>query len=287
MKIPPGFAQLLQKMINGDQPGYGAFQGSNRKLLEQFITDGALDYIPVGSQQKKIICRDTSNLKSYLHNKHGIPSLEDYIAFQEKENTTRSDAVKATSNSKYKNIKVFEGFLINTYQKIDCMLNGIPFVVNACPGTFTFINNFRNFTIPPNITIVGVEGFENFKEIKRQKYLFENIQPLFVWRYQSSSSISSWLNLIPNNYLHFGDYDPKGLHIYASEFQVKIGADRCRFFIPENLESLLTQYGERELYENQIEYLRKIDFNEFKDTAEVFQIIERHKKGLAQEALIK
>ena len=163
----------------------------------------------------------------------------------------------------------------------------MPTVIKPCPGIFTFINDFRNFLIPPNITVIGVEGFENFKEIERQKYLFVGLQPLFVWRYQNSTSISSWLNLIPNNYIHFGDYDPKGLHIYASEFRAKIGSDRCRFFIPENLETLLVNYGERELYESQIEYLKKIDFNRFKEDSEVFQLLDRHKKGLAQEILIR
>ncbi|HEY8934694.1 MAG TPA: hypothetical protein VIM65_05715 [Cyclobacteriaceae bacterium] len=287
MKIQQGFADLLQQMIDGHQPGYGLFQGSNRKMLEQFINDGVLDYIPIGTQQKKIFCPDHNNLRSYLHNKYGIPSLENYIVFLDSENTSRSDAVKATSNSKFKNVKLFEGFLVNAYTEIQCQLNGKDFLVKPEQGTFIFINDYKNFSIPEDITVVGVEGFENFRDIQRQQYLFKDIKPLFLWRYQNSTSIANWLKLIPNNYLHFGDYDPKGLHIYLAEFADKIGVDRCRFLVPENLETLMIESGEKVLYEDQVDKLKNFDFSEFENVHDVYKIITKYKKGLAQEVLIQ
>jgi hypothetical protein len=53
---------------------------------------------------------------------------------------------------------------------------------------FKFIYDFEKFIIPQDITIVGIENPENFKRIKKQKYLFENIQSLFISRYPQNQS---------------------------------------------------------------------------------------------------
>jgi hypothetical protein len=273
-------------MLLGEPVNYGSFRGVNRKLLMQFVNDGALDYITIGSQQKKVRCADGQNLRSYLHHKFEIPSLDNYISFYEKEETTRGEAVKATSDSKFRKIKVLEGFLVNSFEKIDAHLNGRRLRLVPEQGTFTFIHDFQNFVIPEDVTVVGVEGHENFKTIASQRHLFAGLKALFLWRYQNSTSIARWLNLIPNPYLHFGDVDPKGLHIYISEFRNKIGANRCKFLIPEDLDALMFTSGKSELYNDQIERLKEFDFDSVPEIAEALRIIRKYRKGLAQEALI-
>jgi hypothetical protein len=286
MKLTLSFARLLKQLMEGQSVNYGSFQGRSRSALEQFVNDGVLDIEFVGTQQKKVSCTNTQNLVSYLHHKFEISDLDVYISFLEQEDTERSDAVKAASNSKHKNTKVFSGFLINAYEEITCTLQGESITVKPKPGTFTFIYDYENFRIPADITVVGVEGHENFREIERQLYLFKNIKPLFVWRYQNSNAIADWLKLIPNQYLHFGDFDPKGIHIYGSEFRNKVGKDRCRFLIPDHLESLISAYGEKELFEKQIDYLNQIDNDQYAEVVEVVNLLKKFRKGLAQEILI-
>lgn len=288
MKISLSFAKLALALTQGEQIGQASFQGGNRALLEQFLKDGVLDFIPVGRQQKKIVCPDAVNLLRYLHNKFEIPSLPGYINLLEKEDSQRSDAVKAASNSKLKSVKVFTGFLVNAFDEIQCVLNKTPFSIKPVPGAFTFISDYRNFEIPPDVTIVGVEGHENFREIARQRYLFESIKPLFVWRYQNSISIAEWLKGVPNQYVHFGDYDPKGIHIYLSEFKSKLAPERCSFFIPEDLEILLSTHGEKDLFEKQQSYLKLIEAEKGSSALSgVIALLRKYKKGLAQEILIR
>jgi hypothetical protein len=287
MKLTLSFARLLQQLKEGQQVNYGSFQGRNRSVLDQFVKDGVFDLEMIGTQQKKVICRDAVNFDSYLHHKFEIPDLVTYIAFLEKEDTERSDAVKATSNSKYRSTKVFAGFLINAYEEIHCTLNGEPFVVQPRQGAFTFIYDCENFQIPLDFTVVGVEGHENFREIERQHSLFDGIKPLFVWRYLNSNAIADWLKNIPNPYLHFGDFDPKGLHIYVTEFRNKISVDRCRFLLPGDLDKLMFKYGEKSLFEKQQNFLYLVKVDLYPELREVIQIIERHRKGLAQEVLIE
>ncbi len=286
MKLTLAFARLLQQLTEVQSVNYGSFQGGSRNALEQFVNDGVLDVEFVGTQQKKVSCTNAQNLVSYLHHKFEIPDLGVYISFLEQEDTERSDAVKAASNSKHRSIKVFSGFLVNAYGVVACTLHDESFTVEPRQGTFTFIYDHENFRIPADITVVGVEGHENFREIERQSYLFKNIRPLFVWRYQNSNAITDWLKLIPNPYLHFGDFDPKGIHIYGSEFRNKIGKDRCRFLIPENLESLISTHGEKELFEKQIDYLHQIDSDHYAEVVEVVNLLKKFRKGLAQEILI-
>ena len=131
-----------------------------------------------------------------------------------------------------------------------------------------------------------MENHENFKFINRQKHLFQGLKPLFIWRYQNSNSIANWLNMIPNNYLHFGDFDPKGIHIYITEFRNKISSDKCSFFIPEDIEKRIFRNGEKKLYENQMEYLKNFDFEIYPEVFLLMDIIRKLKKGLAQEILL-
>lgn len=286
MKIPVSFARLLEQLYAGQQIGWGMFNSSGKTLLDKFIADGVLDFRPIGKQQKVVYCKDANNLTTYLHHKFEIISLRDYIDFLEKADTERSDAVKAASDSKIRKVKVFDGFLVNCYDDIDATLNSQKIVLQPVSGSYIFIHDYKHLIIPPEITIVGVEGHENFKHIERQRHLFKGIRPLFVWRYQNSTSIASWLNQIPNPYIHFGDFDPKGLHIYISEFRNKIGSNRCNFLVPSDLRTLLFNHGERKLYDDQIEFLKDFDFEVYPEVKEVFFAIKELRKGLAQEVLI-
>lgn len=283
MKITLSFARQLQQLSTGQSVAFASFQRASRRLLEQFVKDEILEVEHIGTQQRKVCCVNFQNFTSYLHHKFEILELDKYIEFLLREEGERSDAVKAVSSSKHKKRKVFTGFLVNAYEEIQCTLNNQEFVIKPQQGTFQFIYDFRNFSIPVDITVVGVEGHENFREIRRQRHLFANIRPLFVWRYQNSTAIADWLANIPNGYLHFGDFDPKGLHIYTSEFRNKIGAERCEFFVPEEFEALIARHGVSELFEKQEKYLSYLsgDF----ELGDLVQTLRKYRKSLDRRFL--
>jgi hypothetical protein len=285
-KLTLSFARLLLTLLE-TEVNAAAFSSSNKKLLDQFLRDSVLEFRPIGNQKRKILCRDKDNLSKYLHNKFEIPSLIDYIAFLEQEEFQRSDAVRAASDTKIRKTRVFTGFLLNCYETIECELHGNPFSLLPATGAFTFISDFRQFKIPEDVTVIVVEGHENFREINRERYLFEGARPLFVWRYQNSNSIADWLNFIPNQYIHFGDFDPKGIHIYLSEFKNKIKGNRGEFLIPKDLEKLLTEHGEKDLYEKQKEIIPLIRRQDQSEVQLLLELIVKVKKGLAQEILIR
>lgn len=287
-KITLSFARLLRSLVDGEVTA-ASFSASNKKMLNQFLEDNVLDFRLIGNQQKKIFCTDPANLEKYLHHKFEIPSLNAYITFLEKEETQRSDAARAVSDTKFRKTKVFSGFLLNSYEAISCELGDERFQLQPMTGAFTFISAYENFRIPPEVTVVIVEGHENFREIERQRYLFEGMKPLFVWRYQNSNAIAAWLNKITNPYIHFGDFDPKGIHIYLSEFKNKVHGDRGSFMIPPSLEQLLIRHGEKNLYEKQKKYIPAIQSLSLNnpELVTLLEMIMNHKKGLAQEIFIR
>jgi hypothetical protein len=285
-RLTLSFAKLLRTLLEGEVNA-ADFSSLNKKLLDQFLQDNVLDFRLIGKQQRKIFCPDGTNLAKYLHNKFGIPALDGYINFLEKEDIQRSDAARAVTDTKFRKTKVFTGFLLNCYDELICTLHSLPFLIKPTSGAFTFVSAYRHFRIPSDATVIIVEGHENFREIARQKYLFEGLKPLFVWRYQNSTAIAEWLNLIPNQYIHFGDFDPKGVHIYLSEFKNKIPGNRGQFLIPDDVETLLCKYGERNLYEKQKKFLPLIRAVNQQELLPLIEIMVKLKKGLAQEILIK
>ena len=72
---------------------------------------------------------------------------------------------------------------------------------------------------------------------------------LFVSRYPQSTDLRSWLQNIPNRYIHFGDFDLAGIHIFLTEFHKCLG-ERSSFFIPSDIEQRL-EYGSTIRYDAQ------------------------------------
>ena len=150
-------------------------------------------------------------------------------------------------------------------------------------GSFHFIYDFENFIPDSECVIVGIENPENFRYIEKQKYLFKDIKPIFISRYPQSqhADVIRWLKAIPNHYLHFGDYDLASVNIYLNEFKKHI-PEKSNFFLPDNIEELISKYGNYNRYDHQKLYIDTGDIQE-EAIIKLINIIHKHKKGLDQE----
>lgn len=282
MKIPVHIAEKLLRLSQGVVISAGKVKHA---LIEELVTEGILER--TGRIQKKITLVDKKPLFLYLQNKLGINDLEKYIEVFQKENVQRNELVEISSNSKLKQVRTFKGFLVTSYMPINATLNGKPFIINFNDGTFQFIYDFEKFIPEQNVTIVGIENPENFRYIEKQMYLFKDLQPLFVSRYPQNQSkdLIKWLKSIPNNYLHFGDFDFAGIGIYLNEFKKHLD-EKAFFFVPDNIEDLIKLNGNKKLYNEQ-----KINFNaqliKEESLLRLIKTIHKYRKGLEQELLIK
>ena len=281
-KIPLHIAEKLLLLQQGETLTASSVKHA---VIEELVAENIVQR--TGRVQKKISVPNTSSLIIYLQNKLGINDLEKYIATLQQESLSRNDLTEISGNSKLKKLRTFKGFLVNCYEPIQAKINGNEIVLNPTAGIFQFIYDFETFEIPADITIVGIENPENFRYVEKQKYLFENIKPLFVSRYPQNQNkdLLKWLQSIPNKYLHFGDFDFAGIGIYLNEYKKYLG-EKAIFFVPENIGKIIENYGNKELYNNQ-----RINFDKEAITVENLQkliaLIHKYKKGLEQEIFIR
>jgi len=281
MKLTLKIAKALMRLKNGEiLPASSA----KSKLIDELVAEKII--WRKGKHHKTLQLLSKESLNNYLSNQLQINSLEEYILALENQNTTRSDFVKITSDSKKSKQRVFKGFLINCYKPIKAKLNNNEIIIQPTEGSFIFVYDFETFKIDNEITIVGIENSENFRQIQMQSYLFKNINPLFISRYPQSQNTDfiKWMKSIPNNYLHFGDFDIAGIGIYLNEYKKHLGA-KAKFFIPKDIEETIKN-GSRERYDKQKTNFKPSEIEE-KELLKLIKLIHKEKKGLDQEYYIK
>ena len=203
---------------------------------------------------------------------------------------SRSELVRNFGDSKLVSIRTCPGFPVNVYEPLDIELGPTGTASKICleplPGAFTFVADWQNFHIGNDVVVVGVENMENFRFVSQQRYLFENlgVPILFASRYQQSGDFVRWLMSIPNRYIHFGDFDLAGIHIYQSEFRKYLEPSRCEFFIPKNIEELIRN-GSQDRYFNQIERFRDLCSDDPR-LEYLIGLIHKYHRGYDQEGLI-
>ena len=139
---------------------------------------------------------------------------------------------------------------------------------------------------------MGIENMENFRMIHKQRAFFEEYlhahklsdKVLFVSRYPQSTDLRRWLCAISNHYLHFGDFDLAGIHIFLFDFQQYLGKERASFLIPCDIESRLRS-GSRKRYDEQYCRFKDIKSDVF-DLQQLINLIHRERKAYDQEGYI-
>ena len=265
-------------LISGEQV---AGSKLSSKLLDELMAEGLLLVVAHGSK-KSYRARDTEVLKRYL-----IDKDESYRILNVTVVDSRASLAEETGNSKLLSVRSCPGFPINSYEPIESLLNGETFVVNPPEGSFVFIDDWNHFSIPEDIVVVGIENMENFRMIRRQRKLFESIlgdkQLLFVSRYPQSTDLRSWLLTIPNKYVHFGDFDLAGIHIFLKEFHKYLGG-RSTYLIPSDIEQRLTK-GSQDRYNNQYGKYHTL-LCDIPHLQSLIDLINQYHRGYDQEGYI-
>lgn len=268
----------IQALISGEQV---ASSKLNSKLLDELMAEGLLLVTTRGSR-KSYRARDIEALKRYL-----IDKDENYRMLDVTTADSRASMAVETGNSKLLTIRSCPGFPINSYQSIECSLNSEPFVVNPPEGSFVFIDNWKHFVIPEDVVVVGIENMENFRMIRQQRKLFESLlgnkQLLFASRYPQSTDLRNWFLTIPNKYVHFGDFDLAGIHIFLTEFHKHLG-DRSTYLIPSDIEQRLVK-GSLSRYNEQYDKYHTLQCD-IPSLQSLIDMINKHRRGYDQEGYI-
>ena len=268
----------IQALMAGEQVAGSRFSS---KWLDELMAEGLLSVVTRGSRQS-YRARDIEALKRFL-----IDKDECYRMLEVNASDSRASMAAETGNSKLAKVRSCPGFPVNTYEPMTCLLNDREMVIKPIEGCFLFITDWKAFSIPEDVIVVGIENMENFRMIRQQRQLFESEigkhRFLFVSRYPQSTDLRSWLQSIPNRYVHFGDFDLAGIHIFLTEFRPYLG-ERSSFFIPSDLEKRL-QTGSQERYDGQWSRFRSLKSDD-KDIQALVGLINKYHRCYDQEGYI-
>ena len=260
MKITASLIDKLIRLRNGESMPASQLRG---EWVSELESDGVIVSTSHGSRRVLFVPQPEAFLQALSAFDERLSDLDlmrDTLQIGE---TSRSVQASATGNSKLIAVRSCPGFPINTYEPIACLLNGREMVVNPQEGSFMFISDWQSFSIPQDVVVVGIENMENFRKIHQQRALFDqtigSARLLFVSRYPQSSDLRSWLQTIPNRYVHFGDFDLAGISIFLTEFHAYLG-ERSSFFIPSDIEQRLPN-GSLERYNAQYPKFKNIRTN--------------------------
>lgn len=269
---------LLQRLVSGESVA----SSSLRKDVAAELLDEGLLTVKTHGSRRSYAAIDAEALRKFVESHYGS------LGFVNKEGLTRAELASDTGNSKLVMVRSCPGFPVNSYEPIACMLNDREFVVNPQEGSFLFVADWESFVVPEYVIIVGIENMENFRMIRQQRELFEKAigsdRLLFVSRYPQSTDLRSWLQMIPNRYIHFGDFDLAGINIFLTEFHAHLG-DRSTFLIPSDIDERLTN-GSTERYNDQYPKFKRLS-TDIPEIQHLIDTINRCHKCYDQEGYIK
>lgn len=286
-----GLIQALAALRRGETIPFSRFP---EEWAEELLAEGYLSCIVHGSR-KSLKVRSLRAFDVFLRSKSLQPEQLDETVEVLSEPTTRAAQVQMLGDSKAIAVRSCPGFPVNVIAPMSIRLGERKLLLCPCPGSFLYISDFRNFRIPSDAIVVGVENMENFRLPERQTEVWNQIRDqygdggvpplLLMSRYPQSKDLVTWLQSIPNLYIHFGDFDLAGIHIYLTEFYRYLG-DRASFFVPDDIETRLDTSGSRERYDTQFLHFGKMEVPDPR-VLPLVHIIHRFQKGYDQEGYIE
>ena len=268
---------LLQRLMSGEAVAASSLRNdiATELLEEEMLT------VRTRGSRRSFAAVDIVALRKFVESHYGS------LGIANKDELARAEMASDTGNSKLVMVRSCPGFPVNCYETIACMLNDREFVVNPKEGSFLFVADWESFVVPDDVIIVGIENMENFRMIRQQRELFEKTigsdRLLFVSRYPLSTDLRSWLQMIPNSYIHFGDFDLAGINIFLTEFHVHLG-NRSTFLIPSDIEERLTN-GSTERYNDQYPKFKRLS-TDIPEIQHLIDTINRCHKCYDQEGYI-
>lgn len=285
IKLTERLIDNLQQLIDMKRVSYSAFPQSVRDIL---LEDG-LVVVENRGTRRYVRVISVEALKGALPRyNEALRDLEAARALLAHD-TSRAAQASLSGNSKTRGQRSCPGFLVNAYDRLDCMLGGRPFAIDPSQGSAVYIADWESFTPPPSVLIVGIENMENFIRIREQRAFFAEYMKggetgiLFVSRYAFSNDLAQWLSRLPNRYLHFGDFDLYGIKIFLTQFKPYVG-EKGSFLIPSDIESRLS-HGSRQRYDDQYRNCETLSTDD-EELNGLIRLIHKYRRAYDQEGYI-
>ena len=289
IKISKSFLEAIEDLL-----AYKPVAASrlNVAFCNELVNDGYV-LIKTHGSRRSIVAHDSielyNHLTSILPELSDIPALKEIICSKE----DRAFQASIAGNSKIRKKGTFNGFAVYTIHPVECLFNQEDIIVYPMPGTFLFIEDWKNFIPSQDTIIIGIENMENFSKVRlysdffrhylEMKFPAENKKILFVSRLLSSKDLIRWLSIIPNQYIHFGDFDLAGINIFLSEYYPQLG-NKAIFLIPQDIE-LRLKNGNIQRYTHQFPHFKNIS-SDIPEIGNLINLIHKYGRCYDQEGYI-
>lgn len=286
MKLTLRLIANLRKILQGEALPYSSLPKS---FADSLVREGLLNTEYHGSRRSLRTHHPEALAEALPQYDEALCDLEGAESMLSGDGSRAAQA-SLSGNSKMRNERSCPGFLVNTYSRMECLLNGKTFIIAPPEGSAVYIADWKSFLPPENALIIGIENMENFLKIRFQKSLFSSClnqneaEILFVARYAFSSDMMNWLARIPNRYVHFGDFDLAGINIFLTQFKPAVGM-RGSFLIPSDIEERLS-HGSRQRYDEQYNKYERLATTDA-DLNPLITMIHRNRRAYDQEGYIK
>lgn len=279
MNITIEQAKLLKELSEGKKVPLSRLKA---RIFQQLIQEQVL-LRQKESHGWNVYTDHPQSLLNYLYNHYIRCTLDEYIE-RGQAAPSRSNNIRMSGDSKLKETELWQGFYFKVSEPIHAQWQGKPLTLLPYPeGIPVFMPQPETLSLPEEVTVVMIENSENFLKIETQLPLFQGLKCFFVSFYprEQHSYFIEWLQKQPNNYVHYGDFDFAGIHIYQSQYKKYVSGE-SRYLVPSGLLPLFRRYGKRALYNNQLSLQALIKADE-PGISELLEIIKREHKGLEQE----
>ncbi len=285
IKLTERLIDNLQQLIDMKRVSYSAFPQSVRDIL---LEDGLVVVENRGTRRYVRVISIEALKGALPRYNEALRDLEAARALLAHD-TSRAAQASLSGNSKTRGQRSCPGFLVNAYDRLDCMLGGRPFAIDPSQGSAVYIADWESLTPPPSVLVVGIENMENFIRIREQRAFFAEYMKggetgiLFVSRYAFSNDLAQWLSRLPNRYLHFGDFDLYGIKIFLTQFKPYVG-EKGSFLIPSDIESRLS-HGSRQRYDDQYRNCETLSTDD-EELNGLIRLIHKYRRAYDQEGYI-
>lgn len=257
MKHIAKYMQTLLKLKEFQELNYSAVP---KELLKQLLDEKLVVVRTISAKRKKILVTEAF--------------FQEYKDLENIQNaTSRAELIALQSHSKIKKIAPQDGLYLNG----NCEILNVK--LPLFNKSAVFLKEIPE--ISKDILIVVVENFENLIFWEEQLRYFQKENILFIFR---NKMMLKFIENIENKIIYFGDFDLAGIDIFQTQVLVK--NKNIEFFIPQNIEEDIKQYGSRELFTKQFSKYKNIKSQDSK-MQNLIDIIIKNQKGIEQEFFIK
>ena len=257
----------------------------NKELVKQLKRNGSVVDGKKTPKVRYINLAKEENIFLVLKNNDyyidSVAEIDTYIEEMFNNKPSRDRVQKWHNSSKAKNSKSLKGLYVSALSEIDIKIDDetVSIIPNNGLGYFLFYT--QSIELFNDTIIVGVENYQVIWFAKKYKQFFDNKKMLFV---VINPYMLEWIEYLNNEYIHFGDYDLAGINIYLNKIIPRLKKSKKNsMFIPENINYLIQEHGDCELYEKQKQYEDLITNDE--QINNLIEIVRDNKKSIEQEGI--